>query len=66
MSFMSADNKCQVVVTGSNPQLGRWRAQDGLKLSYVGDSLWKGNCVLRKSEFPVKYPFAMIVPLIFN
>ncbi|OEL17021.1 4-alpha-glucanotransferase DPE2 [Dichanthelium oligosanthes] len=41
-----------VVITGSNPQLGRWRAQDGLKLSYVGDSLWKANCVLRKSEFP--------------
>ncbi|KAL6896549.1 hypothetical protein ACP4OV_007121 [Aristida adscensionis] len=39
-----------VVVTGSNPQLGRWKAQDGLKLSYVGDSSWKGNCVLRKSD----------------
>lgn len=49
-----------VVVTGSNPQLGRWQAQDGLKLSNVGDSLWKANCVLRKSEFPVKYKYCQI------
>lgn len=49
-----------VVVTGSNPQLGRWQAQDGLKLSYVGDSLWKAICVLRKSEFPVKYKYCQI------
>uniref|UniRef100_A0A0D9UYV9 4-alpha-glucanotransferase n=1 Tax=Leersia perrieri TaxID=77586 RepID=A0A0D9UYV9_9ORYZ len=34
-----------VVVTGSNPQLGNWRAQDGLKLNYVGDSIWKANWV---------------------
>ncbi|GJN05701.1 hypothetical protein PR202_ga23354 [Eleusine coracana subsp. coracana] len=27
-----------VVVAGSNPQLGRWRAQDGLKLSYAVNS----------------------------
>ncbi|KAG2638904.1 hypothetical protein PVAP13_2NG623200 [Panicum virgatum] len=49
-----------VVVTGSNPQLGRWQAQDGLKLTYVGDSLWKAICVLRKSEFPVKYKYCQI------
>jgi 4-alpha-glucanotransferase len=47
-----------VVVTGSNPQLGRWQTQDGLKLNYVGDSIWKANCLLRKSEFPIKYPCA--------
>lgn len=49
-----------VVVTGSNPQLGRWQTQDGLKLSYVGDSLWKASCALRKSEFPVKYKYCQI------
>ncbi|CAN6321373.1 unnamed protein product [Urochloa humidicola] len=49
-----------VVVTGSNPQLGRWQAQDGLKLSFVGGSIWKGNCALRKSEFPVKYKYCQI------
>ncbi|XP_006658074.1 4-alpha-glucanotransferase DPE2 [Oryza brachyantha] len=49
-----------VVVTGSNPQLGNWRTQDGLKLKYVGDSIWKANCLLRKSEFPVKYKYCKI------
>ncbi|KAM0907019.1 hypothetical protein ACQ4PT_016421 [Festuca glaucescens] len=41
-----------VVIIGSNPSIGNWRAQDGLKLNYVGDSIWKANCVLRKAEFP--------------
>lgn len=49
-----------VVVTGSNPSVGNWRTQDGLKLNYVGDSIWKANCVLRKSEFPVKYKYCQI------
>lgn len=49
-----------VVVTGSNPSIGNWRAQDGLKLNYVGDSIWKANCLLRKSEFPVKYKYCQI------
>ncbi|KAG2638907.1 hypothetical protein PVAP13_2NG623200 [Panicum virgatum] len=34
--------------------------EDGLKLTYVGDSLWKAICVLRKSEFPVKYKYCQI------
>lgn len=58
LSPTSTGNKLKVIVTGSNPQLGRWQTQDGLKLSYVGDSLWKASCALRKSEFPIKYPFA--------
>ncbi|XP_044964464.1 4-alpha-glucanotransferase DPE2 [Hordeum vulgare subsp. vulgare] len=49
-----------VVVTGSNPAVGNWKAQDGLKLNYVGDSIWKANCVLRKSEFPVKYKYCQV------
>uniref|UniRef100_A0ACD5Z182 Uncharacterized protein n=1 Tax=Avena sativa TaxID=4498 RepID=A0ACD5Z182_AVESA len=49
-----------VVVTGSNPSVGNWRPQDGLKLNYVGDSIWKANCVLRKAEFPLKYKYCQI------
>ncbi|XP_039128706.1 LOW QUALITY PROTEIN: 4-alpha-glucanotransferase DPE2-like [Dioscorea cayenensis subsp. rotundata] len=46
-----------VYVTGSTSELGQWRNQDGLKLFHVGDSIWKAECVIRKTEFPIKYKY---------
>lgn len=46
----------QVYVIGSHINLGKWKVQDGLKLSYAGDSIWQGDCVLRKVDLPIKYP----------
>lgn len=43
-------------MTGSSLQLGQWKASDGLKLSYMGESFWQADCVLYGAEFPVKYP----------
>lgn len=49
--------KCeQIYVFGSSTKLGKWKAQDGLKLSYAGDSIWHADCVLPKTDFPIKYP----------
>ena len=42
---------------GSHLKLGKWKVQDGLKLSYAGNSIWQGDCVLRKGDLPIKYPF---------
>lgn len=47
----------QIGVIGSASQLGKWKTQDGLRLKYSGDNTWKAECVLRKYEFPLKYPF---------
>lgn len=47
----------QVGVMGTASQLGQWRAEYGLKLSYAGDSIWQADCLVRKDEFPIKYPF---------
>lgn len=46
-----------VYVTGSSLQLGQWKASDGLKLSYMGESFWQADCVLYEAEFPVKYKY---------
>lgn len=42
---------------GSHIKLGQWKFQDGLKLSYAGNSIWQGDCVLRKGDLSIKYPF---------
>ncbi|KAL8172220.1 hypothetical protein V2J09_024024 [Rumex salicifolius] len=46
----------QVYVIGSSLKLGQWKVQDGLKLSYAGDSTWQADCMMPKSDFPLKYP----------
>ncbi|KAJ9547973.1 hypothetical protein OSB04_020516, partial [Centaurea solstitialis] len=35
-----------IYVIGSSEELGRWKVQDGLKLNYVGESIWEGDCEL--------------------
>lgn len=49
-----------VCVTGSVPQLGQWKAQDGLKLCYAGESIWRADCVMRKDDFPIKYKYCRV------
>lgn len=47
-----------IYVFGSSTKLGKWKTQDGLKLSYAGDSIWHADCVLPKTDFPIKYKYS--------
>ncbi|PKA61776.1 4-alpha-glucanotransferase DPE2 [Apostasia shenzhenica] len=38
-----------VFVTGSVSQLGQWRIEDGLRLSYKGDNTWEAYSFIRKA-----------------
>lgn len=46
-----------VGIMGTASRLGQWRVQDGLKLCYAGDSIWRADCLVRKDEFPIKYKY---------
>ncbi|KAJ7976533.1 4-alpha-glucanotransferase DPE2 [Quillaja saponaria] len=46
-----------VYVVGNHAKLGQWKAQNGLKLSYGGDSIWQADCVVQKGDFPIKYRY---------
>ncbi|KAK3010333.1 hypothetical protein RJ639_013026 [Escallonia herrerae] len=52
------EEESAIYVIGSTLRLGQWKIQDGLKLHYSGDSVWQAYCVMRKDEFPIKYPLA--------
>lgn len=47
----------QIYVIGSNTKLGQWKVENGLKLSYFGESVWQAECLMQRSDFPIKYPF---------
>ncbi|GAB2210062.1 hypothetical protein Drorol1_Dr00015315 [Drosera rotundifolia] len=53
----SIEEDTSVYVIGSSTNLGQWKVQDGLKLSYAGDSIWQADCALKKDDFPLRYPF---------
>ncbi|OVA13831.1 Carbohydrate binding module family 20 [Macleaya cordata] len=42
-------------VIGSSAQLGQWKIQGGLKLSYAGESSWEANCFSLNSSSTYKY-----------
>ncbi|XP_062004208.1 4-alpha-glucanotransferase DPE2 [Rosa rugosa] len=46
-----------IYIIGSTSKLGNWKAQDGLKLSYSGESTWHADCVVPKGDFPIKYKY---------
>ncbi|XP_031103211.1 4-alpha-glucanotransferase DPE2-like [Ipomoea triloba] len=46
-----------IYVIGSSLNLGQWKAQDGVKLNYAGDSFWQAECVMTKDDFPLKYKY---------
>lgn len=52
----------QVCVIGSLTQLGQWKVPNGLKLNYCGESVWQADCVIQRSDFPIKYPFWTLRP----
>ncbi|KAH7511699.1 hypothetical protein FEM48_Zijuj12G0010400 [Ziziphus jujuba var. spinosa] len=39
------ENTSQIYVIGSSSNLGQWKVQNGLKLSYSGESVWHADCV---------------------
>ncbi|KAL5743263.1 hypothetical protein ACOSQ2_026379 [Xanthoceras sorbifolium] len=53
----NVDADTSVSVIGSLPKLGQWKVQDGLRLSYAGEAIWETDCVMKRSDFPIKYPF---------
>lgn len=50
----------QVYVIGSTSMLGQWKLQNGLKLSYAGESVWEADRVIQRGDFPIKYPFGSL------
>lgn len=46
-----------IYVIGSSVDLGKWKVQDGLKISYAGESVWQGDCLVPKGAFPLKYKY---------
>ncbi|KAG0479077.1 hypothetical protein HPP92_013796 [Vanilla planifolia] len=57
ISCPTIEDGTSVYVTGNVFQLGQWRVEDGLRLSYIGQSVWEASSVIRKIDFPIKYPF---------
>ena len=43
-----------LVVVGSTPLLGEWKAEDGFKLSWTEGIVWKGNLPVEREEFEFK------------
>ncbi|XP_044468053.1 4-alpha-glucanotransferase DPE2 [Mangifera indica] len=46
-----------VYLIGSTSKLGQWKIEDGLKLSYAGESIWETDCVMQRGDFPFKYKY---------
>ncbi|KAK7286645.1 hypothetical protein RJT34_21788 [Clitoria ternatea] len=57
ISCPKVEKDTSIYVIGSNSKLGQWKVENGLKLSYFGESVWKAECVIQMSDFPIKYPF---------
>ena len=43
-----------LVIVGSTPLLGRWKAEDGFKLSWTEGNVWRGNLPIERKEFEFK------------
>ncbi|XP_047332614.1 4-alpha-glucanotransferase DPE2 [Impatiens glandulifera] len=53
----SVEKETSICVIGSSPKLGRWKVQDGVTLSYAGESIWQADCVMQKDDFPIRYRY---------
>nr|ACN50178.1 disproportionating enzyme 2 [Annona cherimola] len=60
ISCPGINEKASVCVLGDSIQLGLWKAQDALKLHYIGEFLWQGECTLLRAELPIKYKYCQI------
>uniref|UniRef100_A0A1J3EMA5 4-alpha-glucanotransferase n=1 Tax=Noccaea caerulescens TaxID=107243 RepID=A0A1J3EMA5_NOCCA len=49
-----------VYVLGTPGKLGKWKIENGLRLNYVGDSMWEADCLIPKAEFPIKYRYCKV------
>lgn len=45
-----------VFLTGSVAALGRFSFEEALRLSTVQGCCWQGECLIKRSEFPLRYP----------
>ncbi|RDY00155.1 4-alpha-glucanotransferase DPE2 [Mucuna pruriens] len=52
ISCPNVEKDTSIYVIGSNSKLGQWKVENGLKLSYFGESVWKAECVMQRSDFP--------------
>ncbi len=43
-----------LVIVGSTPLLGKWKAEDGFKLSWTEGNVWRGNLPVERKEFEFK------------
>ncbi len=43
-----------LVIVGSTPLLGKWKAEDGFKLSWTEGNVWRGNLPIERAEFEFK------------
>lgn len=50
----------QVYVLGTSGKLGKWKVENGLRLKYVGDSTWEGDCLIPKADSPIKYRYCKV------
>ncbi|XP_019458258.1 PREDICTED: 4-alpha-glucanotransferase DPE2 [Lupinus angustifolius] len=57
VSCPNIEKDTSIYVIGSNTKLGNWKVENGLKLSYSGESVWHGECLLQRNEFPIKYRY---------
>ncbi|KAG2687450.1 hypothetical protein I3843_09G052400 [Carya illinoinensis] len=54
----NVEEDTSVYVIGSHVKLGQWKIQDGFKLSYAGNSIWQGDCVLQKGDLPIQFKYS--------
>ncbi|XP_014491325.1 4-alpha-glucanotransferase DPE2 [Vigna radiata var. radiata] len=57
ISCPNVEKDSSIYVIGSNTKLGQWKAEKGLKLSYFGESVWKAECVMQRSDLPIRYRY---------
>lgn len=57
ISCPNIEEETVIFIIGNTSKLGQWNVQNGLKLSYAGESIWHADCVLPKSDFPIRYKY---------
>lgn len=57
ISCPNIEEETSIYIIGNTLKLGQWNVQNGLKLSYSGESIWHADCVLPKGDFPIKYKY---------
>ncbi|KAH1194517.1 4-alpha-glucanotransferase DPE2 [Glycine max] len=58
ISCPNIEKDTSIYVIGSNTKLGQWKVENGLKLSYFGESVWKAECVMQRKSGPNREVYA--------